>query len=138
VESAEEGGDNLMKQAIGKYALVRSITEKEAIFITQELLRAEDHKLWAKGAKLRAEGGKLRAEGSKLWAEGSKLWAEIAIQQRGFIPDDRAINFIAADRSDGVYCFVWARKEIWFYDGENCPDPETVEVVWKAPEKEER
>ena len=135
-----------MKAAKGKYISVRAITKEEAIELADELfnakgdklmaegdkLCAKGNKLWAEGDKLRAEGSKLRAEGSKLMAEGDKLCAKLARQYCARIPDWRALNFIAADREDGVYCFVWTRREIWFYDGENCPNPETVEVVWKV------
>ena len=46
----------------------------------------------------------------------------------------RAFNLLASDR-DGVYCVVLSRKQVWAYNGEKCPDPDTVEIIWK--EKEE-
>ena len=121
-----------MKAAKGKYISVRAITKEEAIELADELFNAKGDKLMAEGDKLCAKGNKLRAEGNKLMAEGDKLCAKLARQYCARIPDWRALNFIAADREDGVYCFVWTRREIWFYDGENCPNPETVEVVWKV------
>ena len=141
-----------MKKARGKYVKVRVITEKEAIALARELFRepakaeklwaegeklwtesdklwTESEKLWAEDKKLWAEGEKLWAEGDKLRAEGDKLWADIAIKHSAYIPDRRAINLIASDRENSVYCFVFTRKELWVYDGENCPDPLTVEKI---------
>jgi cytochrome c556 len=114
------------------------IAEGKKIQEEGDKLQAESNKLWAEGDKFRGEGDKLRAEGNKLHAAGKiiraagdKIRAELAIQYRGFIPDWRAMNFIAADRINGVYCFVWSRKEIWFYNGERCPNPSSVKVVWR-------
>ena len=110
--------------------------EANKLWAEGEKLWAEGCKLWAEGCKLRAEanklwaeGDKLRAEANKLWAEGEKLRAEVAIKHSAYIPDWRAINLIAADRDDAVYCFVFNRKELWVYGGENCPDSETVEKI---------
>jgi len=48
------------------------------------------------------------------------------------IPNEyRAFNLPARDRK-GVYCIVLTREEVWFYNGVKCPDPGTVEVVWRA------
>jgi hypothetical protein len=141
----------MMKLAIGKYVLVRTITKEEAIALANELFGADADRLRADADRLMAdaykiwESGKFRAEGDKLWAEGAmtrakgtKLWAELAIYYCAYIPDDRAMNFIAADREDGVYSLIWSRKEIWFYDGENCPNLDTVEVVWRKGESLEK
>jgi len=134
-----------MKQAVGEYAQVRAVNLQTVIALSGELFGDEVDKLWDEADKLRDEADKLRAEAYKLWAEAyklgaeacklgaevDKLWTELAIKYGGYIPDYRAMNFVAADR-DGVYCFVWPRKEIWLYDGETCPDPDTVEVVWRG------
>lgn len=141
-----------MKQAVGEYAQVRAVNLQTVIALSGELFGDEVDKLWDEADKLRDEVDKLKdeadklgdeadklgAEACKLWdeadklgAEVDKLWTELAIKYGGYIPDYRAMNFVAADR-DGVYCFVWPRKEIWLYDGETCPDPDTVEVVWRG------
>ena len=72
---------------------------------------------------------------------------EACVQARGtcaaLIPDSiiilaecRAFNLTASDR-EGVYCIVLTRHEVWWCDGKNCPDPETVEVVWKEEDEHE-
>ena len=134
-----------MKKAIGKYIKVETITKEEAIIIAKEIfadhaerdklyaegdkLHAECRKLHAEGDKLHAEGDKLYAEGDKLYAERDKLHAEIAIKHNAFIPDHRGFNLIAKDLPNHVYCFIHTRKEIWIYDGETCPDAETVKKL---------
>jgi hypothetical protein len=134
-----------MKEATGKYVGVRAITEAEAITLAQELFGkdSEGDELWARGKELRAKYDELWARGDALWARGNELWArskelwarskelraKIAIKYRAYIPDYRAINLIAADRDDGVYCFVFNRKWLCFYDGENCPNMENVEKI---------
>jgi len=110
-----------MKEATGKYVKVRAITKRQSVNLAKKLFSAE-------GSKLYAEGNKLRAEGNKLRAEGNKLHADIAIKHKGYIPDWRAINFIAKDLPNHVYCFVWEHKEIWVYNGEDCPNREDVKV----------
>ena len=93
-------------------------------------LRAKWYKLMAEGYRLRAEGDKLQAEGDKIEHEGRKLWANFAVKQKGHIlPDWEAINFIAADLDDSVYCFNWRYNEIWIYDGENYPNRDEVEKM---------
>ena len=104
-----------MKEATGRYVKVRAITRRQAKGLAKKLFTAEGYKLCAEGYKLHAEGAKLRAE--------------LAIKHKGYIPDYRAINFIAKDLQNHVYCFVPKYKEIWVYDGENCPDRATVEKV---------
>ena len=133
-----------MKHAIGNYVGVRTITRNEAIILAKELfgntainqlwvkseqLWVKGNQLWVKGGQLRAKGGQLRAKGGQLFAKSDQLRAELAIKQKAYIPDWRAINFIAADRVNDVYCFVFTRKELWIYDGENCPDSETAEKI---------
>ena len=127
-----------MKLAIGKYTKVKAVTKEEAINLTKEIfnestegykLYAEERKLRAEGRKLYAEGRKLCAEGDKLHAEGDKLYAELAIKYNAYIPDHRVINLIAKDLPNHVYCFVFNRKELWVYDGENCPDYHKVEKI---------
>jgi len=148
-----------MKPAIDQYDGVSAITKKEAIALADELFGGDAYKLWARGLKHRAEWLKhvskylkYRAMAEKLWtvtakhraewlkhvskylkyrAMAEKLWRKLENQYRGYMPDYRAINFIAADREDGVYSFIWTWNEIWFYDGKNCPDPNTVEVIYK-------
>jgi len=106
--------------------------EGHKLYAEGDKLYAEGDKLYAEGHKLYAEGDKLYAEGHKLYAEGRKLHAELAIKYKAYIPDYRAINLIAKDRKKSVYCFVFNRKEVWIYDGEHCPHPDTVEKLdWK-------
>ena len=140
--------ENIMiqKKAVGKYVGVRAINQKQAINLARRLFSAEGDKLhaeraklyaegdkfYAEGHKLYTEGAKLYAEGAKLYAEGRKLHADIAIKNKAYIPDAKAINIIAKDRDNSVYCFVFVRKELWIYDGENCPNSETVEKIdWR-------
>ena len=119
-------GDKLYAEGNKLYA------EGDKLYAEGDKLRAEGDKLDAEGNKLYAEGDKLRAEGNKLYAEGEKLRVELAIKYKGYIPDYRAINLIAKDRDNSVYCFVFNHKEVWVYDGENCPDSNTVEKLdWK-------
>ena len=109
-------------------------------------LRDKANKLWAKGARLRADGEKLLTEGDKLLAmrdklraDGNKLWADIAVKYPGYILVHRAMSFIAADRDDDMYCFVWPRKEIWIYNGEDRPKPNEVEKLeWRKSNEKGR
>jgi hypothetical protein len=100
-----------------------------ALLARSDELRARSDALWARADALWARGNELRARGNALLARGNALWAKIAIKYRAYIPDCRAINFIAADRENGVYCFVFNRKWLCFYDGENCPNMENVEKI---------
>ena len=120
-----------MKEATGKYIKVRAITREEAINLTKEIFNmgAEICKLYAEEDKLYAKGYKLYIKRYKLYAERDKLYAEIAIKYNAYIPDYRAINLIAKDLPNHVYCFVLNKKELWIYNGENCPDKNTVEKV---------
>lgn len=120
-----------MKPAIDQYDGVSAITKKEAIALADELFGGDAYKLWARGLKHRAEWLKHVSKYLKYRAMAEKLWRKLENQYRGYMPDYRAINFIAADREDGVYSFIWTWNEIWFYDGKNCPDPNTVEVIYK-------
>jgi hypothetical protein len=109
-----------MKSATEHYAEVRAITKEEI----DGLIPLVFTPAWKKARKTDA-----------VWEEAQAAWGSEVKVLSGFIPDRRAINFIAADREDGVYSFVQSttrnRKEVWFYDGECCPDPDTVEVVWR-------
>src|SRR3989304_2621607 len=103
-----------MKQAIGNYEGVRAITREEALAMIPIVFSAER--------------GRVSAEWERFLAEWQKSVAKLG----GLSPDWRAVNFIAADRHNGVYSFVVrnrrGRKEIWFYNGDTCPDAKTVEV----------
>lgn len=47
------------------------------------------------------------------------------------IPNEsRAFNLLASDRKE-VYCIVLTRKEVWVYDGETCPGPDDIEIIWR-------
>jgi len=48
--------------------------------------------------------------------------------------ESRAFNLPASDRK-GVYSVILTRKEVWAYDGVNCPNHDTVDVVWRAAEE---
>ena len=101
-----------MKKSEGRYMWVRAISREEAIALAPEIFRV--------------------GEEANNRAEADMLLANLAIKHQGYIPERSALHFIAADRDDDVYCFVWARREIWVYDGGWCPDPDKVEKVeWR-------
>jgi hypothetical protein len=121
-----------MKSATGYYAGIRAITREEIA----ELIPLVFTPAWEKARAAREKARKAYAAWEKAraaWEKARAAWKNEAKILSGFIPDWWAINFIAADREDGVYCFVQSttrnRKEVWFYDGKHYPDPDTVEVV---------
>jgi len=130
-------GDKLYAEGDKLYAEGDKLhAEGDKLYAEGNKLYAEGDKLYAEGDKLHAEGDKLYAEGDKLYAEGDKLHAEgnklqvrIVIKYKAYIPDYRAMNLIAKDREDSVYCFVFKRKELWVYNGEDCPNSDTVEKI---------
>jgi len=103
---------------------VSEITHEEAVALTATLFNGEIGQKWA-------EACSKMEEGERLLNEANEVLAQIADKQGAYLQDYRALSYIAQDRENGVYCFVFPRKEVWFYDGKNCPAPETVEVVWK-------
>ena len=128
-----------MKKAEGKYISVRAITREEAVALAPEIFEVgeEVKRLWAERDRFWIEGDRLQAEIHRLQAEIDKLWAELAIKLRGYIPESRAMNFIAADLDEAVYSFVWPHSEIWVYDGEKCPNRDTVEKLeWRIKNEE--
>lgn len=144
----------MIKEAVGRYRNVRAITLSQAIDLAKELFDSEStyYQLWLevknlldeldelydltvafqdKRSRTKEEIRDFNLKIDSLWYEIGEIKARIAAAHQACIPDWRAMNIIAADREDGVYCFVWIRKEVWFYDGEFCPDPDIVEVVWR-------
>ncbi len=157
-----------MKRGIGNYKGIRAITRDEALAMIPQVFaehgraraevdrawaevgraRAEVDRAWAKVGRERAkvdrawaEHGRARAEVDRAWAEVGRAraevdraWAEVG----GYSPDWRAINFIAADRRNAVYCFVFCttrnRNELWIYGGERCPNAKAIkkrgQVIW--------
>lgn len=121
-----------MKKATGKYQGVRAITKDEALAMIPMIFTPEFG---------RAGAGLARA-----WAEFDGAWAEfdrVRAEFGGYSPEWRAINFIAADRRNAVYCFVYCstrnRNELWIYDGKTCPNAKAIkkrgQVIWaeKSP-----
>ena len=106
------------------YFEVEVFPRKMRTFHAVYVLAAE---IYAAKARLETATQNLGACKAKSRHEFEQLGKEPRIQG-GYSPDWRVVNFPASDR-DGVYCFNYSRREIWWYDGVSCPDPKTVEVV---------
>lgn len=138
-----------IKHAGGNYKGVRAITEKQAINLARKLFDGEEYNLHRAAQELKNQGEKmdkiikrmkgLKAKEQKCWNQSGlldmlmeEIYLDLAIKHKGYIVDYLALNLIAKDQDDSVYCFVWERKEIWIYDGDYCPDPSSVEKVeWR-------
>ena len=70
----------------------------------------------ARAAWVKADAARVKARGTITTHQTIPVWGE-----------SRAFNIKASDRT-GVYCFT-VRCELWYYDGETCPDPDTVEKI---------
>ena len=108
-----------MKTQIGKYKGVKAITREEAFTMAKEIF---NHPAWQE--MVRRWHKRIR-ENWHPWIEAARKWMYTGWQMGGYVPHFRAVNFIAADLPDAVYSFVY-----WVYDGEYCPNPEQVEVVY--------
>jgi hypothetical protein len=120
-----------MKERTGKYTDVRAITRNEALALAPVIFGDE---IWKLAYKLWVQGHKSWVK----WEQAYELWEQVATKYQGYMPDYRAINFIAADCENAVYCFVRSttrnRNEVWIYDGEHCPDAKDIldqgKVIW--------
>ena len=116
-----------------------AITEKDAIELAREMFskasdrrsKAYDH--WSKAYDHWSKASDHRSKAYDHWSKAYAIFYKILSEKeiRHSVPDHRAFNVNCADRV-GVYCFVWTRQEVWIYDGERCPDSDTVEKLnWK-------
>ncbi len=145
-----------MKRAIGKYKDVRAITKEEALSMTSQVFTRELSQAWIElnqaniNRSFKSTFGLTKVQEYPTLLEFLYRKFEIALERAakecnrataglcGFSPDWRAINFIAADRRNAVYCFVFCatrkQKEVWIYNGETCPNAKIIkkrgQVIW--------
>jgi hypothetical protein len=50
------------------------------------------------------------------------------------LPGERRALILLTPTSNGGYCYVLRRREIWWWDWD-CPDPRTVPVLWREREQ---
>ncbi|MBV6341754.1 pentapeptide repeat-containing protein [Candidatus Magnetobacterium casense] len=71
-----------------------------------------------------------------IFSAGEKYSAEAITRRLGGWPlpdgERRAVVLMSQDLSGG-YCFVFERKEIWWWSY-RCPKPKTVPVLWRSVE----
>ncbi len=140
-----------MKRAIGKYKGVRAITKEEALSMIPQVFTRKLSQAWIELDQTISNFGQAKVQEGEYPAllELHRKF-EIALERTakecnratawlcGFSPDWRAINFIAADRRNAVYCFVFCttrkQKEVWIYNGGTCPNAKTIkkrgQVIW--------
>jgi hypothetical protein len=137
-----------MKQAIDIYKGVRAIAKEEALGMIPMIFDKEWGKYLRDWDRLEQDWTRLNHELDRFGKERYKLnlewdklnqdWNRLTRSLQGYSPDRRAINFIAADHRNAVYCFVYCttrqRNELWLYNGDTCPDAKGIlnrgQVIW--------
>jgi hypothetical protein len=137
-----EIGGRSMKPATGRYEGVAALTLPQMLEVVEKLraarVRADSAWTKANAAWVRADSAWTKANAAKaeeFWTWVDESWKKTVKSAGGIIYDWWAVTFIAADREDGVYCYIWDRDEVWFYDGEKCPSRKSIEdagnIVWR-------